>query len=120
MMIVVPALAHGENGQEPIVAGIVASDVALASGDMRDRVDAECRVIDRNGAPEEADDEARPTGGGETGEREREGRRQFVAMEPHQLRILGEIRHSGEICRLVAAGGAPDEMTVDGSEMGRR
>src|SRR5271165_6289767 len=33
MMVVVPALPHGDNGEEPVVAGIVAGDVAPAADD---------------------------------------------------------------------------------------
>ena len=48
------------------------------------------------------------------------GRRQFIAMQPHQLRIFGEIGHTGEICLILAAGEDPTKMTVDEAEMARR
>ena len=60
VVVVVPALAHGEEGEQPVVAGVVAGHVALAAVHMGERVDAEGGVIDRDRAPEEADDQARP------------------------------------------------------------
>src|SRR5262245_53905169 len=47
VMVVVPALAHGEYGQQPVVARVVAGDIALAAAHMRERVDAERGVIDQ-------------------------------------------------------------------------
>jgi len=51
VMIVMPTLAQGEKRQQPIVAGIIASDVALATVNMRQGVDAESRVINQNCTP---------------------------------------------------------------------
>src|SRR5271157_2794558 len=119
-MIVVPALPHGENGEEPVVAGIVAGDVAPAPDDMGERIDAERRVVNRDRAPEEADDEPGPAGGEETGERERGGGRLFVAMEPHQLRIARQIGHPGEIRSVMAASENPADMTVKEPGLARR
>src|SRR6185437_7477943 len=120
VMIVMPALAHGDDGEKPVVARVVAGDIAPASDEMGDRVDAERRMIDRDRAPEEADDQPRPASDGETEDGERERRRQFVTVEPHQLRITGEIRHPGEIGHLLAAGENPAEVTVDETEAARR
>jgi hypothetical protein len=60
MMVVVPAFAHGEQRQQPIIARIVAGQIPLPSHHMRERVDAESAVIDEDGAPEESDEQARP------------------------------------------------------------
>ena len=60
VVVVVPALAQGEDGEPPVVAGIVAGDVALAAVHVGQRVDAERAVLDRDRAPEEADDQAGP------------------------------------------------------------
>src|SRR5262249_62404125 len=56
MMIIVPAFAHGDDGQQPIVARVVSGYVASAAADVGQRVDAESRVIDEHRAPEESDD----------------------------------------------------------------
>ena len=119
-MIVVPALPHGENGEEPVVAGIVAGNVTPAPDDMGERIDAERRVVDRNRAPEKADDEPGPAGGEETREREGCRRRELIAMEPQELGITCEISHSGEIRCRVSAGENPAEMTVEESRVARR
>ena len=57
-MIVVPALAHGEKRQEPVVARIVARHVSFAPAHVGQRIDAEGRMIDQHGAPEKTDDQS--------------------------------------------------------------
>ena len=120
MMIVVPALAHGDDGEKPIVAGIVAGDVAPLADEMGERIDAEGPVIDGDRAPEEADDEARPAGDGEAEDGEHESRDLFVAVEPHQLGEFGEIRDPIDVHRLLAAGEDPADMAVDEARLARR
>src|SRR5918996_4390913 len=53
MVVVVPTLPHRKQRQKPVVAGIVSRQVPLPAADMRERIDAERRVIDQHGAPEE-------------------------------------------------------------------
>jgi len=74
VVIVVPTLAHREQRQQPVVAGIVARDVSPGSANMRQRIDRKRRVINKHGTPEEADNEARPPGDKQTSEGERDSR----------------------------------------------
>ena len=67
-------------------------------------------MIDRHRAPEEADDEARPAGDQEGDHGQHDGRHQLVPMQPHQLRILGEIADLHEIDGVVLAGEDPAHM----------
>ena len=102
MVIVVPALAHGEDREQPVVARIVAGHVALPPGDVRHRVDREGSMPDQHGAPAEADHEAGPARD-QPGQRAEQGGRQVrVPIEPHQLRIAGEV---GD--RIVVGGAMP-------------
>src|SRR5262249_4724804 len=56
MMIIVPAFAHGDDGQQPIDARVVSGYVPSAAADVREGVEAERRVIEEHGAQEEPDD----------------------------------------------------------------
>src|SRR3546814_5478497 len=47
VMVVVPALAERQQREQPVVAGIVTGQVALATEHMHQRVDAERRKIGR-------------------------------------------------------------------------
>ena len=47
VVVVVPSLAHGEEGEEPVVAGVVAGHIALAPMHVGERIDAEGAVIDQ-------------------------------------------------------------------------
>ena len=58
VVIIVPALAHREKRQQPVVAGVVARHVPPASVKVRERIDRKCRVINEHCTPEEPDDEA--------------------------------------------------------------
>ena len=95
-------------------------DVAPLADEMSERIDAERPVIDGDRAPEEADDEPRPAGDGEAEDGEHESRDLFVAVEPHQLGIFGEIRDPIDVHRLLAAGEDPADMTVDKSGVAGR
>jgi hypothetical protein len=48
VVIVVPAFAHGEQRQQPVVARVVTGDIAPAAAHMRQRIDAEGRVPDQH------------------------------------------------------------------------
>jgi len=75
MVVVVPAFAHGDDRQPPIVPALVSGDIVLVAMHMRQRVDAEGAVIDQHGRDEEADEQAGPAIDGEAGEGERDRRR---------------------------------------------
>src|SRR6476469_2787736 len=83
-------------------------------------IDAEGRVIDQHGAPQEADDETGPSANQETERSQRDGWQEFQAMQPHQLRIGGEISDFHEVGAIVLPVKNPAEMTVEEASMTRR
>ena len=119
-MIVVPALAHGEQREQPVVAGIIAGDIALAPKHMRERVDAEGAVIEEHCAPEEPDHQARPAGNQPAQHPERNGRHQLVAVQPHQFGIACEIGDLHKVGLGVPAHEDPADMTVEKALVARR
>ena len=119
-MIVVPALAHRDERQQPIVAGIVAGQIPLLSQHMGERVDAERPVIDEHGAQEESDEQARPSRDEKAGYRQHERRHQLVAVQPHQLGEAGEVGDLHEVGAVVAAREDPPEMAVHEALVARR
>ena len=70
---------------------------------MRKRVNAKSSVIDEHRAPEESDDQARPSGEDKTEKGERHGRRKLVFVQPHQFRKAHEVADLPEIGRIVLA-----------------
>lgn len=58
VMVVVPAFAEGDQGEEEVVAAVVCGVVAAAAVHVGERVDGEGGVPDEDGTPEESDDEA--------------------------------------------------------------
>mgnify|MGYP000437686423 CR=1 FL=1 len=61
-MVIVPAFAVGEDGQEPVVDAVVFNVVATFPIAVGDRVNAEGDVVDSDGAEEEAIDNQLRTG----------------------------------------------------------
>ena len=119
-MVVVPPLAHGENRQQPVVAGIVAGDIALAAAHMRQRIDAEGAVEDEARAPEKADDQARPAGNQVAQHGERISRPALMAMQPHQFGIAREVVDLDHVEGVVPAREDPAHMAVDKAGVARR
>ncbi|GAB9244781.1 hypothetical protein BDS110ZK12_53150 [Bradyrhizobium diazoefficiens] len=111
-MVVVPPLAHRQQGEQPVVAGIVAGHIPPASVNMCEGVDAECRVIQNHGAPHKSDHEPRPPGNQEAQTREHDRRQQLQPVQPHQLGIRRQIRYLHEVGRIVLPVKDPAEMTV--------
>jgi hypothetical protein len=91
VVVVVPALAEGEDRQPPVVARVVAGDVALIADDVGQGVDEESAVVEHRGAPEEADDQSRPAADREARDRQREPRNPVMAVEPAQLRVAHQV-----------------------------
>ena len=87
---------------------------------MGERVDAEGRVIDQHGAPEEAHHQARPAADEKTDHAQHDGRHELVPVQPHQLGIAGEIGDLYEIGGVVPAGKDPAQMAVDEPGVARR
>src|SRR6266700_133508 len=113
MMIVVPTLAHREQSQQPIVARVVSGDVPLAAANMRERIDAECGVIDEDGAPEEADHEPGPTSDENAKGSHRDRRQDLQFMQPYQFGIRRKVGYFHEVGGVVLSREDPADMTVD-------
>src|SRR5258705_4439271 len=45
VVVVVPTLSHGENCEQPVVAGFVSGQKSFAAANMCKRIDAKCYVI---------------------------------------------------------------------------
>src|SRR5437867_3536989 len=112
VMVVVPALPHGEQGEEPVVAGIVARDVALATVHMRERVDAERGVIEEHGAPEESDHQARPAADQPAQETKRDRGSELEFVQPPQFGKAREIGDLDEVGLGVPADEDPADVAV--------
>src|SRR5439155_24376542 len=111
-MIVVPALTHRKESQQPIVAGIITRDIPLASVNMCQGIDAKRCMIQQDGAPEEADHEPWPSGNeeAETSDHDRWKNLEFV--QPDQLGIRRKIRDLHQIGCIVLSVEDPADMTV--------
>src|SRR5580698_7921988 len=81
VMIVVPAFAHREQGQQPIIAGIVARHISLLAAHMRERIDAESRMIEQHSAPYKTDEQARPSADEEAQHSDNKSRHEFQPMQ---------------------------------------
>ncbi len=77
-------------------------------------------VIDEHGAPEEADEQARPAGDQKADDGERDGRDELEAVQPHQLGIAGEVADLHEIGLVVTVGEDPADMAVEEALVARR
>ena len=113
MVVVVPALAHGEEGEDPVVAAVVARHIDLVAMHMRQRIDAEGRVIQRDRGPEEAHEQAAPARDQIAEHGEHDGGGEFEAVQKAQLRIFRKILDLHEIGRIVAAGEDPADMGIE-------
>src|SRR5215468_601985 len=111
-MIVVPAFAHRKGCQEPVVARIVARDVAFLSPYVGERVDAEGGVIHQYGTPEEPDNKARPSADQQAENGKNDRGHPFVPVQPHQFRIAREVGNLHEVGRVVPGGEDPPDMAV--------
>src|SRR4029453_14471927 len=94
MVIFVPAFTHGEECEQPVVARIVAGDIARAPTHMRKRVDAERSVINQCRTPAETDHQPRPSGSNKTEDSQSQRWPQFELVQKSQFGIAHEIRHS--------------------------
>src|SRR3989338_8390302 len=96
-MVVVPPLAHGEEGEEPVVAAVVMGSVAPLAKNVGDRIDREDRVPEDDRRPTHTD---RPTATARdevAGDGEDSGRYPVVLIEPAELRIPQEVWHQAKV-----------------------
>src|SRR6476620_4548877 len=112
VMIVVPTLAHREQSQQPIVAGIIARHIPLAAANVREGIDAECSVIQQDGAPEKADHEPRPSGNEDAERSEHDCWQDLQFVQPHQLKIRSKIGTLHQVSSVVLSIENPADMTV--------
>ena len=73
VVIVVPSLAQGDQGQDERVAARVCGDVPPAPEHVRQRVDREGAVVQHGGRQKEADDQPGPAIDRDAGDGEEEG-----------------------------------------------
>ncbi len=109
VVVVVPALAHGEDGQDRVVAGVVAGHIAPRAAHMGQGIDAEGGVVDRHRAPAEADHQAGPAGQEKAQGAQGDRRQQLVSVQPAQLGVARKILDLDQ----VGIGVAPVENPAD-------
>ncbi|HJY05246.1 MAG TPA: hypothetical protein VJ323_02960 [Bryobacteraceae bacterium] len=112
MVIVVPAFTHGEECEQPVVARIVAGDIAYAPTHMRKRIDAKRGVIDQYGTPEETNHQAGPSASNKTEDSQSQRWPLFELVQESQFWITREIRHFRQISTIVSASKDPSDMAV--------
>src|SRR5215470_8181415 len=97
MVVVVPALAEHEEGNDQVVTAIVGRSESAAAIAVRDGVDQVSDVPGDNSIEEEAEEKTRDSGISKGGDSQRKGRQQPVAVDPDQFGIPCEISHSVEV-----------------------
>ena len=122
VVVVVPAFAEREEGEQEAVAAVVAGREALAAEDVREGVDGAGAVEEDDGADEAPDDEL-SAGGAEAGMRVPEPRADAVehhadeerhegveAVEEDEFGIFGEVLHAVVIGGEIARAGDPADV----------
>ena len=120
VMIVVPALAQGQQRQQPVVARLIAGDVAPPADQVGQRVDAECRVPQRHRAPAEADDQSGPARDRPARHAEQDRRQVGMPIEPSQLLVSAQVADGFVVGHLVAGHEDPADMRVEEAAHDRR
>ena len=120
MMIVMPAFAATEHGQNKAVPAPVTGIIADTADDMRQRIDEERTMIEHRGGDEEAPDQT-----GDSPERVHQDciqhRRNGVKLiQQTQLGILRQIPHNGQIGLHVLVGQQPPDMRIPEPPLQRR
>src|SRR5580704_5659312 len=119
-MVVVPAFAHCEYRQKPIVSGIIASHIRLFSAHMCKRIDAEGRVINENRAPKEPDDQPRPSAYYKAKQSKRDRGNELTSVQPHQFGITSEVGDLHEVGCVMPAGEDPSQVAIEKALVARR
>src|SRR5271157_1904868 len=102
VVIVVPALAEGDQRQHEIVATFVGGGEASSAPDVRHRVDAKRCVIKDYGRKHVAPEERSEAPESEDGRAQNGGRHPVVAVEPAELGKLGEVADQGQVVFVVS------------------
>ena len=90
-MVVVPALAEGQEGDQDVVAARVGRRVALPSPKVAGRVHQKGRVVRQHAAHEEAPDQAAPAADEEAQPGQDEGRQSMIPVEPTQFGVAAQV-----------------------------
>src|SRR5882762_6748698 len=85
MMVVVPAFAERQQGEQPVVLAGVTGFIAPRAEEVRERIDGEGVMPQQHGAQAEAPDEERPSADQPQHHGECDGRHQVVLVQPAQL-----------------------------------
>jgi len=91
VVVVVPSLAKGDEGEEPVVFARVRGRKAALAEEVGERIDGKRTVPEENGAQEEAPGEQAPAAHEEQGDGEDGGGHQVVLVEPAKFGKLGEV-----------------------------
>ena len=94
-MVVVPAFAGGEDGQNPIVAGIVGGGVAPPAEQVGERIDGERAVPEHHGGHHETPHQPVDSAQQQKGQPEGERGQQHIAIpiKPAQFGVFVQIGH---------------------------
>src|ERR1700730_1621230 len=95
-----------------IVVGILARHIPLAAANVREGIDAECSVIQQDGAPKKPDHEPRPSGNEDADRSEHDCWQDLQFVQPHQLKIRSKIGNLHQVGSVVPSIENPNEMTV--------
>ncbi len=133
VMIVVPAFAQGDEGQQEAVAAVVIGLEASFSEEMGQGVDGGGGVEQRGGADEESPDEQLPAVRAEGGEKmvqhgpgdeqsdgEKNWDHRIKAIEPNEFRIFGEVAHASVVGGKIPRATDPPNMSPPESVLPRR
>src|SRR5438128_2096023 len=116
MMIVVPALAEGHEGEEPIVAAGVGSVVEARTEKMRERIDGEGVVPEKRGAQAESPEKERQAAHEKKRNGERGRRNYVIFVEPAELGKSGEVADVVEARVFVFIGDDPADVRPEKTE----
>lgn len=111
-MIVVPALTHRKESQQPIIARIITRHIPLAAVSMREGIDAKGCVVQNNSAPKEANDKSRPAVEQEANCSDYDRWQILEFMKQPQFKIRRKVRDLRQICRIMLPIKNPANVTV--------
>ena len=110
VVVVVPALTAGDDGDDERVPAGVRCGVAAAADDVGHRVDEEGAVPQQDGRQEEADQQAAPAEEQERGDPEGPRSDPVVLLQPAQFGVGGEVLDAVEVRLLVLGRQDPADM----------
>src|SRR6266576_3486867 len=116
MMVIVPALAEGEESQEPIVAAGVRGFVAARTKEVRERIDGEGVMPQKHGAQAETPHKEMPSANKPQRRAERDRRHHVVFVQPAKFGELGEVADVLEPRVVVFVGDDPANVRPEKSE----